>query len=65
MEQYEVWYQDGRTRKMRVVYTMANSCKEARQNLAQIISSKPVDCRKRIIPSVTRRTLWWLKNAMS
>ena len=50
MEQYEVWYQDGRTRKMRVVYVMASSFAEARKNAG----GKPVVCRKRIM----RKTRW-------
>ena len=50
MEPYEVWYQDGRTRKMRVVYVLATSCADARKSAG----GKPVDCRKRII----RRRTW-------
>lgn len=49
MEQYEVWYQDGRTRKMRVVYVMASSFAEARKNAG----GRPVDCRKRILRGTT------------
>ena len=47
-EQYEVWYQDGRSRRMWVIYTMAHSFKEARENTGR----KPVDCRKRIMKGV-------------
>ena len=44
-EVYEVWYQDGRTRRMRIVYVFASSFKEARQSSG----GRPVDCRKRIM----------------
>ena len=41
-EQYEVWFQDGRSRRMWVIYTMAHSFKEARKNTG----GRPVDCRR-------------------
>lgn len=44
-EVYEVWYQDHRNRKMRNVYVLAESFREARQSAG----GKPVDCRKRIL----------------
>lgn len=56
MEPYEVWYQDGRTRKMRVVYVLATSCADARKSAG----GKPVDCRRRI----TRRTGWKMASTL-
>ena len=42
MTKYEVWYQDGRTRKLSVVHVMAESPKDA----IKIRKAKPVDCRR-------------------
>ena len=45
MTQFEVWYQDRRSRKLTCIYVLAESIKDAIRGVNK--KDKPVDCRRR------------------